>query len=254
MKPFLLAFLALFLAGCGADRAMHGDVQAPPATHQTSGATEDLIAQRAAALAREKVDAANEKAARAAKAAAKSDGDRAVADAALVAAKAQHDRDSADAAALTKALADQRTAENAGRFDRGYWVAGVLLLLAGFLLYERNLLGAGRAALAAVGVIVTIQALSFAATHEGLILGSAVLLALVEIAWHYRAKLASTEAALVHAVRGYPWADAEKHIQAALLAAWTRSLSAFERLEVLLHLRAKPPVPPATTTNPPTSP
>lgn len=242
MKTFLLAFLALFLAGCGQTRAVHDDVQAPPATHQTSGATEDLIAQRAAALARAKVDAANEKAAQAAQRAAKSDGDRAAADAALTAAKAQHDRDSADAVALTRALADQRTAENAARFDRGYWVAGLLLLLAGFLLYERNLLGAGRAALAAVGIIVTIQALSFAATHEGLILGLSLILAAVELAWHFRAKIATAEAALVHAVHGRAWADAEQRVRDALLAAWHRGLSVFQKIELALHL-TKPAAP-----------
>ena len=228
-----ILFLAMLaLAGCGGVREVHDDVQAPPATAHTSLATEDLIAQRAAALARVKVDEANARAA-------KSEAERAIA-----AAASQKDR--ADVEALTRAITEQRIAENAARFDRGYWVAGLLFLLAGFLLYERNVLGASRAGLAAVGVIVTVQALSFAATHEGLVLGSAVLIAMGELAWHYRAKLLATEQALIHSVRGYPWADAEKHVQALLFSAWTQSLSALERVEVLLHLKAKaaPAVPP----------
>lgn len=238
MKYFLISLIALFIAGCGDTRAVHGDVQAPPSTHQTSEATEDLMAQRAAALARAKVDDAEKRAATSGAA-------RAIADAAGM-------KDRADAAALKKEIAEQRTVENAGRFDRGYWVAGLLLLLAGFLLYERNMLAAGRAALSALAIIVTVQALSFAATHETLILGTAVLLGGVELAWHFRGKLATVEAALMHEVHGLPWADAEKRVQLALIAAWSRGLSVLDRIEIALRLKSKPaPAPVVAPITPP---
>lgn len=270
MKFLPIAFVSVvvLLAGCGPDRATHDDIQAPPATKTTSGATEDIIAQRAAAVSRGQVDAANLRAAEADKraadaqrAAARSAGDVALADAAvkkagddLKAAQEAAAKDHGDAVAAKGALQDQRHAEIIGSLDRFYFVAALLLLLAGFLAYEGNLVAAGRVALSAAGLIVTAMAVSFAVSHEGIILAVSVVGLVAELVWHYRTRLLSAEQALVHAVRGYPWADAEKHVQAALLAAWTRSLSAFERLEVLLHLRAKPVPPPTTTTNPPASP
>ena len=277
----LLVAIACFLAGCTAAQAQHDDIKTPPPTANTSVATEDIVAQKAAALSRTQVDAATVKAdlaavkvaqhelslARTADQLTNAKIDLANAQADLLAAQRQGDKDRADLLAANQMVSDQAKAEQDGKLYSYITYAVPVAIAAGIALYEGWRAVASVLGIIAAGLIVA-PMLSVWILNHGRLLGTlGTLAALGSLAYKYRGKipaieatakkdLLSAEAALAHVVSGGTWASAESHVKEALVKSycWIKgiALTAEHKIEAVIHLKQAPSgapiVPPVTPT------
>lgn len=241
---FVLMF-ALLAQGCGGPGATYDGVRAPPAGSGTSRATEDLIAQRAAAKSKEAVDKANTKAAmadlaqrmaeaRLARTAEDAAAAQAKVDDARAALKAAQDAQALDHGkyvAVKVALADQGAAEVAGSLRRFYVLAVLLGVLAALVAWEGNLKVASAIGVVAGALVVCAQAVIFAVNHEDAILAAALVAAVGAAAWHWRGRIAQLEKGVEHLLLGGAFADAVGGARRALAAVWGKMTGAARRAE-----------------------